>query len=858
MTLIPNLTYSYLWFVFICLIGVILVIFLTWIWLYWLHSNRTVTNYANNFNISPDRQSPPVDLSSTPIINQRLSIPPLNNDVFNVLHDEHTISNAQQNILRLPQFWSNNAQGYFHLIDLLFAEANVTSERSKFAALATALNSDSKVMRMIADLWPKIDSDLPFTTIKTILLERFSPRTTDCLESFSAAQRGDDTVIEYLVRLQTLLTSHYSSDSDIARALIRRKLLDSVDAETCIVLYPYEQEPLESLAKHADRILARKKLITATSPKADPHVSQNPTNQAIINQMLESRLDKLDRTLSSCYHSPRQPVDNRRHESGHVFSRAPPPKTFAPPSLNLCSYHHRFGHREFKCKGPPCSMYTQHQAKKRPVDLHEIEAWRSQTAPSRPLLFIHDSCHDIDFLIDTGASYSIIPSHVIDNSKSFNTGTYHVSTIGGGTLEIDGKLKTQINLGFSQLFEYNFVIATLPYGIIGADFLRYFNLCVDLNARTFFKSHDEEKFVPPIDEGVATEFTVESSQTSDTSILEKLKSQYPQVFEQATRCRKIKHFVVAHVETNTEVPVWSRSRRLAPDKFEALKREIERLVTQGILAESHGPWPSPIVMVKKPSGEYRLYADFVALNKILKVPRYAIPSINNFSAMAHGCSWFSSIDIKDAYYHIPVRPADPHKLTITTPIANFKYLFLPMGLATSSSYFQKLMNEVLSGLPQVFVYLDDIIIMSSSLEDHQRLLHLVFKRLEEHGLVVNTKKCVLAVNQLSFLGHIVSSEGVKPTTTNMQAIVDYEKPRTKKQLRRFLGMIQFYNRFIPNCAKILGPLYSLTSTENRASRISWTPETDKCFARAKTAITEATILAHPDHEADLELNSRRQ
>ena len=329
-----------------------------------------MTNYANNFNISPDRQSPPVNLSSTPITNQRPSISPLNNDVFNVLHGEHTILNAQQNILRLPQFWSNNAQGYFHLIDRRFfaknyfvlTDANVTSERSKFAALTTALNSDSKVMRIIADLWPKIDS-----YIKTILLECFSPRTTDCTESFSAAQRGDDTVTEYLVRLQTLLTSHYSNDSDIGRALIRRKLLDSVDAETCIALYPYEQEPLESLAKHAHSILARIKLITAASI-ADFHVSQNPTNQAIINQMLESRLDKLDRTLSSCYHSPRQPIDNRRQKSGHAFSRArgdhhPPPRPFASPSHNLCSYHHRFGHLAFKCEGPLCSMYTQHQAK---------------------------------------------------------------------------------------------------------------------------------------------------------------------------------------------------------------------------------------------------------------------------------------------------------------------------------------------------------------------------------------------------------------------------------------------------------------------------------------------------------------
>ena len=135
------------------------------------------------------------------------------------------------------------------------------------------------------------------------------------------------------------------------------------------------------------------------------------------------------------------------------------------------------------------------------------------------------------------------------------------------------------------------------------------------------------------------------------------------------------------------MPVWFRSRRLAPDKFKALKREIKRLITQDILAKSHSPWASPIVMVKKPSEEYRLCADFVALNKILKVPRYVIPNINDFSAMAHGCSWFSSIDIKDAYYHIPVRLADTHKLTITTPVGNFKYLFLPMGLATSSGYF---------------------------------------------------------------------------------------------------------------------------------------------------------------------------
>ena len=117
--------------------------------------------------------------------------------------------------------------------------------------------------------------------------------------------------------------------------------------------------------------------------------------------------------------------------------------------------------------------------------------------------------------------------------------------------------------------------------------------------------------------------------------------------------------------------------------------------------------------------------------------------------MAHG--WFSLIDIKDAYYHIPIRPANSHKLTITTPMVNISYHFLSMSLGTSSGYFQKLMNEFFSCFSQVFVYLDDIIIMSFSLENHQKLLNLVFKRLEEHGLVMNAKKCVLAVNQLFFM-----------------------------------------------------------------------------------------------------------
>ena len=155
-------------------------------------------------------------------------------------------------------------------------------------------------------------------------------------------------------------------------------------------------------------------------------------------------------------------------------------------------------------------------------------------------------------------------------------------------------------------------------------------------------------------------------------------------------------------------------------------------------------------MVRKKSGSWRLCADLINLNKVLKPKKYALPHVSDFISLAHGCNLFSSIDIADAYYNIRVRPEDRHKLTITT-LGNYQYNFLLIGLAFSSTYFQLLMNEVLSGLPHVFCYLDDVTAMFTTRLEHRQTLKAVFSRLREHGLVVNAKKCNLRVQTLSFL-----------------------------------------------------------------------------------------------------------
>ena len=158
---------------------------------------------------------------------------------------------------------------------------------------------------------------------------------------------------------------------------------------------------------------------------------------------------------------------------------------------------------------------------------------------------------------------------------------------------------------------------------------------------------------------------------SKDTFMAKLQQKFPKVFE------PLKHSVVAKVETVTETPVWSRFRRLASDKLAALRLKINRLINNGILAKSLSEWSSPIVMVKKANGQYRLCANFVSLNKVLKKTRYPLPIIHELSVMSSCCSIFSCIDIVDAYYQIPVDTSCSRELTTTNPIDCYRYLYLP-------------------------------------------------------------------------------------------------------------------------------------------------------------------------------------
>ena len=498
------------------------------------------------------------------------------------------------------------------------------------------------------------------------------------------------------------------------------------------------------------------------------------------------------------------------------------------------------------------------------------------TNPHLPqkLIFVIDMSLLAPVLVDTGAALSIMPKKFCKSLQPIDK--ISVKGVTGNSIQLSWTTEVALDIGFGDASLHTFYVADVEqdYAIMGLDYMTPRGLypvphrgvlvedktgkssqlvaCTDAN---FSVDAIWDRFLsPPSKLIVKPEFSISTLQLSEmqNEVAEKrcrnILSFFPKLTAEPEYHSPPKHHHVLDIELNDTRPLIQRPRSCNVAKQRIIDENFQLLLTSGAVVKGSSSYVSPITIVNKKDGSPRVCIDYVKLNARTVPIHYPIPLIQSLpTKLTSSHRYFSVLDLKSAYLSLPLSRRASTYAAITTLNGNYLPLRTSFGLRNAPAKFCELVAEMISGLENfVFAYLDDFLVFSNTLEEHYNHLEALLARLNDYGMFVNEKKCVFAKQAVYFLGHTISSKGLQPLSDKVAAISNILPPTTLTELRRFLGLLNYYRNFLPGIAETLAPLTNFLRGDKKPknSRLQWKQNHQDAFDAAIAALKNATCLAY--------------
>lgn len=717
--------------------------------------------------------------------------------------------------IRIEEFRPENEtiQAYLERVELYFL-ASGTKEEAKVPLFLTIVGRENYTL--LRDLLaPQKPSAQTLEGLFSTLVSHFEPKKVVIAERFHFHKRNQgptETIAEYIAELRHLAT-HCKFGDYLNEALRDRLVCGLRNEETQCKLLAEDGLTLEQASKTA-----------STLEMAGSQAQQLKTKEVAVKQVEATyAADKGSNTSNSCY---------RCGSTTHIASSCYHQDT-------VCRACNKRGHLARVCRSSTRNKSTRTKGRSSNYiagagdqddaeDELRLPIFTMGGANIHPFLVaVKFNEKHLQMEVDTGAAMSVISRRTyrrLFSEIKLQKPTVHLKTYTGEEIRLVGQITASVTYGEQTRILSLIVVEGDGPSLLGRDWLS----ALQLKWKTIARA------------------TVESAQKELAEMMDKHK----EIF--AEELGTIRKFQAKLRVKDGATPRFHRPRPVPFALKEVVSKELDRLEAAGIIESvNYSEWAAPIVPVPKGDGKIRLCGDYkVTVNPVLAVDQHPLPKPEDLFTALTGGRRFTKLDLSQAYLQMELEKDSRTFATINTHQGLYQFTRVPFGIASAPAMFQKMMDTILQGLPGVICYIDDILVTGSTDEEHLKRLGEVFKRLEYHGIRLKRSKCFFLQESVEYLGHLIDSKGVRPTSAKVNAIVNAPRPKTQQELKSFLGMLNYYGKFIASLSTLLQPLNQLLQA-NRKWR--WSDDCEKAFTEAKEKLAAAPVLTHYNPELPLRL-----